>query len=124
WNQTDGDCALGAVKATVGHLLTGAGAAGLIKVLLAMRNGVRPPLTNYDSEPESLAPLSSSLAFPRQASVWPNKQKRAAVSASGFGGINAHLLVQDFLPPSHSVRVEVSPPSDQIAVVGIAKRTA
>src|SRR5438552_7746771 len=50
WHEEAGEagrCVLGAVKSTVGHLLTGAGAAGLLKVLLAIRHETLPPTANF-----------------------------------------------------------------------------
>src|SRR5262249_56114111 len=46
-----GRCVLGAVKSTIGHLLTGAGAAGLLKVLLALRHETLPPTANFETPP-------------------------------------------------------------------------
>src|SRR5207249_12031443 len=46
-HSSPGQCVLGSVKSTVGHLLTGAGSAGLIKVLLAMRQETLPPTANF-----------------------------------------------------------------------------
>src|SRR5439155_14498773 len=47
WAGAPGRCALGAVKSTVGHLLTGAGAAGLLKVLLALKYPTLPPTGHF-----------------------------------------------------------------------------
>ena len=47
WNGAKGDCVLGCVKSTVGHLLTGAGAAGLAKVLLSFEHKTRPATANF-----------------------------------------------------------------------------
>ena len=44
-------CAIGSVKSMIGHLLTAAGAAGIIKTLLAMQNKILPPSLNYEAPP-------------------------------------------------------------------------
>lgn len=95
-----GQCVLGAAKSNVGHLLTGAGAAGLIKTLLAMKHGTLPPVANFskaggriDLENSPFSILTSSREWRRRTGKTP---RRAAVSAFGFGGINAHLLVEEW----------------------------
>ncbi len=81
---------VGSVKSNVGHLITAAGAAGLLKVLGALRAGIRPATLGVD---EPLAELSGSpLRLLTEAEDWPG-QRRGAVSAFGFGGNNAHLIV-------------------------------
>lgn len=84
------DVPIGSLKSNVGHLLASAGVGGLLKVIGAMRAGVRPatlaaeePLTGLRGTP--LRVLSES-------EQWPGL-RRAAVSAFGFGGTNAHLIV-------------------------------
>lgn len=84
------DVPIGSVKSNVGHLLASAGVAGLLKVLGALRAGVRPatlgagrPLDALAGTPLRVLTASEDWAGPR----------RAAVSAFGFGGTNAHLIV-------------------------------
>jgi len=90
-------CAIGSVKSMVGHLLTGAGSVGLIKTLMAMKEGVLPPSLNYE-KPSLNSPLSSGpFRVQTEPQAWrepSGKARRAAVSAFGFGGINAHVLVE------------------------------
>lgn len=122
-------CAIGSVKSMIGHLLTAAGAAGLIKVLLAMHHGMLPPTLHY-REPAEKSPLRGNVFYvPTDATPWPHRSpdtpRRAAVSAFGFGGINAHLLVEQYLPDIVSPALEKERPSpghDQtaVAVVGMA----
>ncbi|WP_434628781.1 beta-ketoacyl synthase N-terminal-like domain-containing protein [Chromobacterium sp. CV08] len=82
---------VGSVKSNVGHLLTAAGIAGLVKTLLAMRHGVIPATVGIEK------PLSRDIAgtpdIVTQAVPWPGAHKRAAINAFGFGGVNAHLIV-------------------------------
>ena len=95
-----GLCPIGSVKSMIGHLLTGAGAAGLIKALLAMRHETLPPSANYRDHGE-LIPLGGSPFRVQSApQAWDRRDeltpRRAAVSAFGFGGINAHVLIEEF----------------------------
>ncbi|MCN9242317.1 acyltransferase domain-containing protein [Streptomyces sp. RY43-2] len=84
------DVPIGSVKSNVGHLLASAGVAGLLKVLGALRAGVRPATLGTERPSEALTgtPLRALTA----PEPWPGP-RRAAVSAFGFGGTNAHLVV-------------------------------
>ncbi|MGF1579574.1 MAG: beta-ketoacyl synthase N-terminal-like domain-containing protein, partial [Gemmataceae bacterium] len=94
-------CALGSVKANVGHTLTAAGAAGLLKVLLAIKHQTLPPATNLESPLLQLQEDKQSWTLLRDGQTWEQRQsdipRRAAVSAFGFGGINAHLLIEEWI---------------------------
>ncbi|MCX6951158.1 MAG: beta-ketoacyl synthase N-terminal-like domain-containing protein [Verrucomicrobia bacterium] len=85
--------ALASLKANIGHLLPVAGVAGLIKVLQSMAHGVRPAILHLDEVNPALAgtPLTAGV----ETTEWKtNSVRRAAVNAFGFGGNNAHLLVE------------------------------
>ncbi|GFE58716.1 type I polyketide synthase [Geobacter sp. AOG1] len=123
-------CVIGSVKSNIGHLLTAAGAAALTKVLLAMAEGTLPPTAGFtapqpamDLENSPFRVLTGSTPWHRRGDGIP---RRAAVSAFGFGGINAHLLVEEWLPGTgDSLRASVSstpPPRPPIAVVGMDAR--
>lgn len=111
----DAPVAIGSVKANVGHTLTAAGAAALCKVLLALRNRTLPPATNLNQPlPHgSLRLLDAPQPWARPAS----RPRRAAVSAFGFGGINAHLLVEEY-EPGQLQRATTSR-AEPVAIVGI-----
>jgi acyl transferase domain-containing protein len=89
---------IGSVKSNLGHLLTGAGAAGLAKVILALEQETLPPTANFRSPGEALESYENGpLQVLSEAQPWSaaeNHPRRAAVSAFGFGGINAHVLVE------------------------------
>jgi PfaB family protein len=99
-------CVLGAAKANVGHLLTGAGAAGLIRVLLAMKNRTLPPIANFVNSSEKVDFDSSPFTALTEGRPWELRDdrtpRRAAVSAFGFGGINAHVLIEEWTANSQS----------------------
>jgi PfaB family protein len=88
---------IGSLKANLGHLITAAGAAGLIKVLGALRTGIRPPSLPVATP---LAALASSpfrlLQAPEPWERIDGAPRRAAISAFGFGGNNAHLIVEEW----------------------------
>ncbi|MFE9673922.1 beta-ketoacyl synthase N-terminal-like domain-containing protein [Streptomyces sp. NPDC006259] len=116
------DVPIGSVKSNVGHLLASAGAGGLLKVLGAMRAGVRPatlgaedPLTELHGTP---------LRVLGESEPWSGR-RRAAVSAFGFGGTNAHLIV-DAWDGTDGATVAVPgiprPPGTPLAIVALAAR--
>ena len=85
---------IGSLKSNLGHLITSAGAAGLIKLTEALRHGVLPPNRKVDAPIAALA--ASSFRLLQQPEPWPADAPRlAAISAFGFGGNNAHLILSD-----------------------------
>jgi len=120
-----GRCVIGSVKSNVGHLLTGAGGAGLLKVLLAMKHQTLPPTANYSSPSVNIE--GSPFRILQQSEDWTKRTdqtpRRAAVSAFGFGGINAHVLVeefQDILYNQTREPVEIRSTLEPVAVVGMS----
>ena len=95
-----GQCTLGAVKANVGHLLTGAGAAGLLKVLLSLRHNTLPPIANFQRASDKIPLAQSPFRALTQSQPWPRRAdgqpRRAAINGFGFGGVNAHVLIEEW----------------------------
>jgi len=95
-----GQCTLGAVKANVGHLLTGAGAAGLLKVLLSLRHNTLPPVANFQRASDKIPLAQSPFRALTQSQPWPKRAdgrpRRCAINGFGFGGINAHVLIEEW----------------------------
>jgi len=87
--------AISTVKGNFGHTKAAAGAAGLIKAVLAVHHQVIPPATSHvDPHPE-LSGERPALRVPDRAQLWPGGAPvRAGVSSMGFGGINAHVVVE------------------------------
>jgi PfaB family protein len=100
WQGLDwlpGQCAIGSIKSMIGHLLTAAGAAGLIKTLLAMHHKVMPPSLNFTAPRTGSPLLDGPFRVQTVDQPWVPQSDgvlRAAVSAFGFGGINAHVLLE------------------------------
>jgi 3-oxoacyl-(acyl-carrier-protein) synthase/3-hydroxymyristoyl/3-hydroxydecanoyl-(acyl carrier protein) dehydratase len=105
------DVPIGSLKSNLGHLITAAGAAALLKVLSAMRAEERPPTLHVDSQLDALS--SGPLRVLRAAEPWENSgPRRAAVSAFGFGGNNAHLVVEAWTPSSSGFVMTARRPFD------------
>ncbi len=85
--------ALGSVKANIGHAKAAAGAAALIKTVLALDTGVIPPATGSSSPHAFISGGDARLEMPDAARAWPEGTRHAAVSTLGFGS-NAHLVLR------------------------------
>ncbi|NMG05895.1 PfaB family protein [Brasilonema sp. UFV-L1] len=87
---------VGSAKANVGHLLVAAGSVSLIKVLLSMSKGVIPPTIHVTDPIGCENNVISPQRIVRSTTQWPEKApvKRAAISAFGFGGTNAHMILE------------------------------
>ena len=119
---------IGSLKSNLGHLITAAGMAGLLKVLAAMKAQTRPPTLHVDDPLPGLE--GSPFRLLSDAEPWTAEgPRRAALSAFGFGGNNAHLLVEEWLPESPTrqisvpASIDITPPP-AIAVVGLAVSAA
>jgi enediyne polyketide synthase len=86
--------ALGSVKANIGHAKAAAGAAGLIKTVLALGTGVVPPTTGVHEPHELIAAGDAGLVLPQAPAEWPGGTRLAAVSTVGIGGSNVHLVLR------------------------------
>jgi enediyne polyketide synthase len=95
--------ALGSVKANIGHTKAAAGVAGLIKATLAVAHRVLPPVTGCERPHELLRRPGAPLRVLEEPEPWTAAVPRAGVSAMGFGGINAHVIVAGVAGASSSV---------------------
>lgn len=88
---------LGSVKANIGHTKAAAGVAGLIKAVMAVHRQILPPTSACENPHPLLKSESSVLRVLSEAELWPaNSYLRAGVSGLGFGGINAHLVLEGY----------------------------
>ncbi|MFF7245865.1 beta-ketoacyl synthase N-terminal-like domain-containing protein [Embleya sp. NPDC008237] len=121
------DLPIGSVKGNLGHPLTAASGAALLKVLGAMEHGTLPPTVGADEANEAMrgTPLRP-LARPEE---WQGL-RRAAVSGFGFGGVNAHLVVDAWNTadrastsfPGGAVPGPAGRRRHQVAIVGLGAR--
>ena len=99
---------LGSAKTNFGHLESAAGAAGLIKVVLAMQEDQLPPSLNFAGPNPYIDFDGTGLRVIPEATDWPRYTGRAVagVSGFGFGGTNAHVVVREYLPVADDQDVE------------------
>ena len=122
-----GGLVIGSLKANLGHLITAAGAAGVIKLLSAFETGTKPPTPSLDRA--SLGLAQNNLNVLAKAAPWNDEgqTRKAAVSAFGFGGNNAHVIIEE--PPRKGAPVTVQvaaaiPVRKAVAIVGLGAKVA
>lgn len=89
---------IGALKSNIGHLEGAAGIAGLLKSVFVLERGIIPPNCWFE-RPNSKIPVNDwNFKFPTTATLWPNQGlRRASINAFGYGGSNAHVIMEDAL---------------------------
>jgi malonyl CoA-acyl carrier protein transacylase len=96
-----GRIALGSAKSNIGHLKAGAGAAGLLKTVMALHEKVLPPTLNAEKPNPNIDFNVTPFYLNHEAREWERPAghpRRAAVSAYGFGGTNFHVVLEEYVP--------------------------
>jgi PfaB family protein len=113
---------LGSVKSNHGHLLTAAGMASMLKIVLSMNHNLIPATLNVRQPMQSQNGLLGAAQIVTRNTPWPNpSDKRAGVDAFGFGGVSAHLILRDAGQPTERPDMEMRPAiSDvRLAITGM-----
>lgn len=118
--QTNGKpwCAIGSVKSMIGHTQAASGMAGLIKAAMALHTKVLPPTINVTTPNSEIDWKEAPCYINHFAKNWErphgaSEPRRAAVSAFGFGGVNAHAILEEWSTDQDQDRVEESPADAQ-----------
>jgi acyl transferase domain-containing protein/3-hydroxymyristoyl/3-hydroxydecanoyl-(acyl carrier protein) dehydratase/1-acyl-sn-glycerol-3-phosphate acyltransferase len=128
------DIAISSIKANLGHLITASGASGLIKVLSCIKHEVRPATPNAFPLIKKIE--NSNIKVLKSSEKWNSDRKIACISNFGFGGNNAHIIVEDGKNASlilkeweeiektnKSKKIETKPEiKSDVAIVGIGLR--
>ncbi|KAK0129388.1 hypothetical protein ONS95_001314 [Cadophora gregata] len=98
---------VGSIKTIVGHTEGTAGLAGVLKASLALQTSTIPPNMHFDKLSATVEPFYNNLEISTKAKPWPRLPpgvpRRASVNSFGFGGTNAHAILEAFDPEQHLV---------------------
>jgi acyl transferase domain-containing protein len=90
-------CAIGSIKGNLGHAMSAAGLAGLVKAAIVVARGELPPQAGYEVPRRELELERAGLFVPRARAPFAGavgEPRRAAVSSFGFGGTNVHVVLE------------------------------
>jgi acyl transferase domain-containing protein/acyl carrier protein/protein-L-isoaspartate O-methyltransferase len=110
-------CHLGAVKTNIGHLEGAAGIAGLIKAALSLEHRVIPPNLHFTALNPHISLDGTRFEIPTRPQPWSagdGQSRCAAVSSFGFGGTNAHLILEEAPARSPALRPQSFAPETHV----------
>ena len=100
--EADNPLLIGTVKSNIGHLETAAGIAGVLKAVLAMQHGMIPKHLNFENPNPEISWNQLPVRITSEETEWPSNSSRpprAAVSAFGVSGANAHVVLEGYVSP-------------------------
>ncbi|KAI1824158.1 lovastatin nonaketide synthase [Xylaria intraflava] len=93
---------VGSIKTIIGHLEGAAGLAGLLKASNSLQKGYIPPNLSFNRLNPKIEPFYGGLQVPTSRIKWPTLPagvpRRASVNSFGFGGANAHAILEEYVP--------------------------
>lgn len=105
-NHADGTNPLyvGSIKTIIGHLEGAAGLAGLLKASNSLQKGFIPPNLHFKRLNPKIEPFYKGLQVPSSLTKWPalpeGVPRRVSVNSFGFGGANAHAILEEYVQPA------------------------
>ena len=119
---------IGTIKSNMGHPITASGIAGILKVTGAMKAGIRPPTLHVEEPTDKLK--NTPFRLLKESEPWTSDAPRlAGISNFGFGGNNAHLILEEWDKESYKKPPMTRPPAKplektDIAIVGMGAMVA
>ncbi|HET8773434.1 MAG TPA: SDR family NAD(P)-dependent oxidoreductase [Thermoanaerobaculia bacterium] len=125
YTQDQAYCAIGSVKSNIGHCLTAAGIAGVLKLVLAIEHRQLPPSINFERLNEHIDLAGSPFYVNDRLRDWTSAgPRRAATSSFGFSGTNAHVVIGEHLPAAAATKRPVTViTQDAKTIVPLSART-
>ncbi|KAI1409858.1 hypothetical protein F5Y13DRAFT_181723 [Hypoxylon sp. FL1857] len=103
---------VGSIKTIIGHTEGTAGLAGLMRASLALQNACIPPNLLFENLSPRIRPFYHNLHIPTSLTPWPavseGTPRRVSVNSFGFGGTNAHAILESYAPPSGTLKLNHS----------------
>ncbi|KAI1299898.1 hypothetical protein F5Y03DRAFT_408617 [Xylaria venustula] len=111
-SESDAKLLVGSIKTVIGHTEAAAGLAGLLKTVWAMKHGLVPPNLHFENLSLAVKPFYTHLQIPTVLTPWPappsGQPRRASINSFGFGGANAHAIVESYTPGFHDHTLSTS----------------
>jgi acyl transferase domain-containing protein/acyl-CoA synthetase (AMP-forming)/AMP-acid ligase II/acyl carrier protein len=122
----DSRCWVASVKTNIGHLEAAAGIAGFLKTVCSIRHGRIPPHLHLNELNPLITLEGTAFAIPTRGEPWPQNERprRAAVSSFGFGGTNAHVILEQAPEAANAVEHKGPLPSRNLFVLSAANNDA
>ncbi|KAM0136093.1 hypothetical protein ACHAP3_004714 [Botrytis cinerea] len=111
---------VGSIKTVIGHTEGAAGLAGVLKASLAIQHGIIPPNLGFQQLNKKVAPYCTNMDVVTSVQPWPamasNTPRRVSINSFGFGGANAHVILESVpLPAKNGCQeASLSPRSDSV----------
>ncbi|KAI0910933.1 hypothetical protein F4823DRAFT_561459 [Ustulina deusta] len=105
-SASDKKMLVGSIKTVIGHTEASAGLAGVLKTVWSMKHGLVPPNLHFENLNPEVQPFYTHLQIPTVLMPWPDpppgQPRRASVNSFGFGGANAHAIIESYTPEVHN----------------------
>lgn len=112
-------CYIGSVKTNIGHTEAAAGSAALIKTVMALKHQQIPPHLHFKTPNPKIAFDQYAYAIPTALTPWPQHEGLAiaGVNSFGFGGTNAHVVLQEYRPKSPTQEIRLNPEQPKLFLI-------
>ncbi|MCP5003188.1 MAG: polyketide synthase, partial [Planctomycetes bacterium] len=121
-----GFCAIGSLKANIGHAEGAAGIAGIIKVIMQMKKQTIPAMPFFKDLNPYIQLNQSALYINEENISWPtsvNNPRRAGVSSFGFSGAYAHVVLEEYLPERSDTDSSIEVRTNDPVIIPLSART-